>query len=113
MTAGRLRMALMLALLLGGPPLAWAQVPPRSVAPSSGPASVPAGPASSVAAQPSAPQREYRFDALRIDGALHGPEALTIRASAPSGQRPLARLRRSFVDRILQTLEDPCLHGGP
>jgi len=53
---------------------------------------------------------EYRFDALRVDGRLHGPEALTVRAMTGGRGAPLLRLRRSFVHRIFETLEDACLH---
>ncbi len=55
--------------------------------------------------------REFRFDALRIDGALRGPEALVI--SAGLGQRPgpLHRARRSFLHRVFETIEAPALHG--
>ena len=89
--------------------------------PSGGPASAPAAapasaPASAPAAPPTAapargtPAQEIRFDALRIDGALHGPEALTIRSDLARQARPLHRLRRSFLRRILRTVESPCLH---
>jgi hypothetical protein len=91
--------------------------------PSSQPASVPAAPVSAPTAAPAAPAappaaapargtrpQEIRFDALRIDGTLHGPEAVTIRSDLARQERPLHRLRRSFVRRILGTVESPCLH---
>jgi hypothetical protein len=53
---------------------------------------------------------EYRFDALRIDGTLHGPEALVVRSMTGARRKPLIRRKRSFVFRILETLEDPGLH---
>jgi hypothetical protein len=56
--------------------------------------------------------REYRFDALRIDGTPRGPEALVIRAVLGRDDgRPLHRRARSFVHRIFETIEAPCLHG--
>jgi len=62
----------------------------------------------------SSPRRatEYRFDALRIDGTLRGPEALDVRSSLTRDGSSLARLRRSFVHRVLETVEAPGLHGG-
>lgn len=87
--------------------------PPAAPAAPAAPASAPAS--RSVAAPAAAPARgtrpqEIRFDALRIDGTLHGPEAVTIRSDLTRQERPLHRLRRSFVRRILRTAESPCLH---
>jgi hypothetical protein len=79
----------------------WADPASRPPVAASRPASRPAG-----ARGPT----EYRFDALRIDGALHGPEALVVRSMTGSSRKPLLRRRRSFVFRILETLEDPGLH---
>jgi len=55
---------------------------------------------------------EYRFDALRIDGTLRGPEALDVGSGLSRDRKPLARLRRSFVHRVFETVEAPGLHGG-
>ena len=55
---------------------------------------------------------EYRFDALRIDGAVRGPLALRIQGTAGGKHSPLLRLQRSFVSRIFETVEAPALHGG-
>ena len=68
-------------------------------------------PASAPAARAPAP-REFRFDALRIDGALRGPEALVIRTGlGRDAGRPLHRRHRSFLHRIFETIEAPGLHG--
>jgi hypothetical protein len=79
-----------------------ARTPVRRTTPSSAPAARP----------PSQDLDEYRFDALRIDGALHGPEAVIVRSDLTRDQRSLTRLRRSFVHRVLEAMEAPGLHGG-
>ena len=105
--------------------LARAAAAQPSGGPASAPTSAPTAPRG-VAARPTprapttsrpavAPARdaraqELRFDALRIDGALHGPEAVTIRSDLARRVSPLHRLRRSFMRRILRTVESPCLH---
>jgi hypothetical protein len=55
--------------------------------------------------------REYRFDALRIDGALRGPDVLVIQTAARQATKPLGRLAYSFVPRIFETVEESALHG--
>jgi hypothetical protein len=65
-------------------------------------------PSSRVAPRPA---REFRFDALRIDGALRGPEALVISAGLHGGRTPLHRRGRSFLHRIFETIEAPGLVG--
>jgi hypothetical protein len=82
---------------------------PGAPASATGPA-VQVAPVRSPQAAPEATSGEYRFDALRIDGTLHGPEAMVIRAATSGGRRPLAKHRRSFLHRILETLEERCLH---
>lgn len=71
-------------------------------------------PATSPASKPARGRGggEYRFDALRIDGRLRGPEAMDIRAAGRSGSRSLLRLRRSFLHRVFETVECAALHGG-
>lgn len=68
-------------------------------------------PSSRPATRAVAAPREYRFDALRIDGTPRGPEALVIRAVLGRDDGPLHRRARSFVHRIFETIETPCLHG--
>jgi len=53
----------------------------------------------------------FRFDALRIVG-LSGPNALVLRRLRGARRRPLLRFRRSFIHRVLETLEAPALHRG-
>jgi hypothetical protein len=62
---------------------------------------------------PASRPAEYRFDALRVDGRLHGPEALTVHGMTGGARTPLMRRGRSFLHRILETLEDPALHAAP
>lgn len=50
--------------------------------------------------------RLFRFDALRIEG-LAGPNALVLRTLDHGRRRSLLRYRRSFLRRILTTLEAP------
>ena len=57
------------------------------------------------------PAGQYRFDALRIDGQLRGPAALDVRGLRRSSRGRLLTLRRSFVHRILESIEAPALHG--
>lgn len=52
------------------------------------------------------PARLFRFDALRIEG-LAGPNALVLRTLDHGRRRSLLRYRRSFLRRILTTLEAP------
>jgi len=111
----------MSAILRALPVVVWMVAAPAHGQPSDGaPATRPAvqpdepgAPSSATRPAVQAPEAtsgEYRFDALRIDGTLHGPEAMVIRASTSGGRRPLAKLRRSFLHRILETLEERCLH---
>jgi len=58
-------------------------------------------------------RQEYRFDALRIDGTLHGPEAVVVRTSVQRTSSPIFRPRCNFLRRILETVETPALHRGP
>jgi hypothetical protein len=93
---------------------AWAAPPSSAPVPASRPAArgsatspdEPGGPALGPA------RTEFRFDALRIDGTLRGPEALDVGGSVSRDRRSLARLRRSFVHRVFETVEAPGLHGG-
>jgi hypothetical protein len=105
-----MRYLVLLAAALASP-LAWA-APPAST-PSRRPASAP------LTDEPGAPRAahearatEFRFDALRIDGALRGPEALVVDSSLSRAGKSLTRLRRSFVHRVFDTVEAPGLHGG-
>jgi len=47
---------------------------------------------------------------MRVDGTLHGPQTLVVRSITSRSAGRLMRVRRSFVYRILETLEDPILH---
>ncbi|MFH1130626.1 MAG: hypothetical protein V1754_04785 [Pseudomonadota bacterium] len=56
--------------------------------------------------------KEFRFDALRIQGTPVGPQAMITEAGLGIYQTPLLKLRRSFIHRIFETVEAPALHGG-
>lgn len=56
--------------------------------------------------------KEFRFDALRIEGATAGPQVLVMNAKIGWDQSPLLRLRRSFLFRVFETIETPAVHGG-
>ena len=84
---------------------------PGAVVPPAVPTQPPAVPTQPPAGSAHAAGRtEYRFDAMRIDGTLHGPLTLEVRAMTGSRDTRLVRLRRSFLQRILETLEDRSLH---
>lgn len=75
-----------------------------------GPASQPVRQSKGATPPSTRPAIEYRFDALRVDGTLHGPEALEVRSSLGGEYRPLHRLERSFSHRTVGSIESPSLH---
>ncbi len=63
---------------------------------------------------PKLQEKEFRFDALRIAGTPGGPEALLLQGWLATPHSPLLKTRRSFLYRVLETVEMPTLHGdGP
>jgi hypothetical protein len=89
--------------------LGWtASSPAAEPPPASRAASRPGAAAASAPARP----REFRFDALRIDGALRGPEALVVSAALARERAPLHRRWRSFAHRVVELVEAAALHGG-
>jgi hypothetical protein len=100
--------ALLLSCLLA---LAASTATPASAQSGEGRRGASKGPPATTRPAPAARASEFRFDALRIDGQLHGPAALEVRALTRASRAPLLRLRRSFVHRIFETVEAPGLHG--
>ncbi len=90
-------------------PVAAPATAPTTRAPRTAPAPAASRPRAAPHAAPA--PRELRFDALRVDGALRGPEVLEVEALARGARRSLLRLHRSFLGRIFETLESPGLHG--
>jgi hypothetical protein len=84
--------------------------------PGGGHAAAPRGPATqptpSIAAATvaAAPAAEYRFDALRFDGRLSGPQSLVTFARRLGPRTPLHTLRVDFSARIFETVEAEALH---
>jgi|GEM_PF-5588146 hypothetical protein len=69
-------------------------------------------PTSAHVIAPKLKEREFRFDALRIAGTPGGPEALLLQAWLATAHSPLLKTRRSFLYRVLETVEMPALHSG-
>jgi hypothetical protein len=57
--------------------------------------------------------REYRFDAMRVDGIFAGPDAMVTRSSLALDEGPLLRLDRSFVSRSFSLNWGPATRVAP